>query len=116
MKRSDEATGLEPDAVPDRLIIKGPLTLEQIGRLLGVSRERVRQIEQKAMRKLLDGLRSIGIDAPDSLLEVNSESSETLGRRLSRNCPCTKGRRAARRLRRGGRWSVRAWQENKNAQ
>jgi transcriptional regulator len=31
---------------------QGELTLEEIGKLTGVTRERVRQIEEKALRKL----------------------------------------------------------------
>lgn len=90
MKRSEDATGLEPDAVPDRLIIKGPLTLEQVGRLLGVSRERVRQIEDKAMRKLLDGLRSIGVNAPGSLLEVHTDKLRDMGPKSFERLPIRK--------------------------
>jgi RNA polymerase sigma factor (sigma-70 family) len=39
-----------------------PLTLEAIGRRMGVTRERVRQIEAGALRKLRAGLRTHGID------------------------------------------------------
>jgi RNA polymerase primary sigma factor len=31
---------------------KGPYTLEQTGRMLGITRERVRQIQEKALLKL----------------------------------------------------------------
>lgn len=31
---------------------RGPLTLEEIGQLFGVSRERIRQIEENIVRKL----------------------------------------------------------------
>ena len=42
-----------------------PLTLEQIGRRLGVTRERVRQIESAALRRLRRLLAARGVDAPD---------------------------------------------------
>jgi len=35
---------------------KGPLTLEEIGRVLGISRERVRQLEEQALERLRDPL------------------------------------------------------------
>jgi RNA polymerase primary sigma factor len=33
---------------------EGPLTLEETGKLLGITRERVRQIQEKAIQKLKD--------------------------------------------------------------
>lgn len=42
-----------------------PLTLEQIGRRLGVTRERVRQIESAALQRLRRLLAARGVDAPD---------------------------------------------------
>lgn len=41
-----------------RLRVGGALTLDQIGRRLGVTRERVRQVEAKAVRKLASSLNS----------------------------------------------------------
>lgn len=41
---------------------RGPQTLEVIGELTGVVRERVRQIEDRALRKLLRQCRIRGID------------------------------------------------------
>jgi RNA polymerase primary sigma factor len=43
-----------------------PLTLEAIGRQLGVTRERVRQIESAALAKLRRGLKARGVEDPDS--------------------------------------------------
>ena len=40
---------------------RGPWTLEQIARELGVTRERVRQIEASALRKLRESPRSRGL-------------------------------------------------------
>lgn len=37
---------------------KSPMTLDQIGQVFGVTKERVRQIERKALAKLRDGLQS----------------------------------------------------------
>ena len=41
-----------------------PMTLEAIGRRMGVTRERVRQIEAAALRKLRARLQARGIDWP----------------------------------------------------
>ena len=42
---------------------EAPMTLETIGRRMGVTRERVRQIEAGALLKLRAGLRSRGVDS-----------------------------------------------------
>ncbi len=41
---------------------KGGMTLEEIGICLGTTRERVRQVEEKAIGKLLERLRHRGLD------------------------------------------------------
>ena len=66
---------LEPDEVPpelscaedlaDRARRGEPPTLEEVGRALGVSRERSRQVEELAKAKLEEGLRAIGIVRKD---------------------------------------------------
>ena len=58
-----------------------PLTLEQVGDIVGVTRERVRQIEAKALRKLRHPSRSnrlrtcIGYDEVDLFREEDHEKS-----------------------------------------
>lgn len=42
----------ERSCVLDVVDERGPLTLEEIGQLFGVSRERIRQIEENIVRKL----------------------------------------------------------------
>ena len=48
---------------PLPLGVRGPLSLEEIAQLLGVSRERVRQIEEQALRKCAKWFRARGITA-----------------------------------------------------
>lgn len=54
--------GLEPDEVPEDescsldVAASGPQTLERIGRILGITRERVRQIETKILAKILEAV------------------------------------------------------------
>jgi hypothetical protein len=45
-----------------RLAKLGGMTLEDIGRRMSISRERVRQIEERAMRGLIGGLRARGVE------------------------------------------------------
>lgn len=54
--------GLEPEDVPEDescsldVASEGPQTLERVGQILGVTRERVRQIEIKIMGKILEAI------------------------------------------------------------
>jgi DNA-directed RNA polymerase sigma subunit (sigma70/sigma32) len=61
LKDSDTAdlAGVERDVLAARFGLgrrKGPMTLEQVGRVIGVTKERVRQIQNKALGKLRDAL------------------------------------------------------------
>lgn len=40
-------------------------TLEEVGELMGLTRERIRQIEERALRKLVDRLKLVGVTASD---------------------------------------------------
>jgi Sigma-70, region 4 len=51
---------------------KGPQRLETIGNLTGVVRERVRQIEERALNKLLRACKREGIE-PHSILGIDGE-------------------------------------------
>jgi RNA polymerase nonessential primary-like sigma factor len=46
------------------------MTLEEIAEIMGVTRERVRQIEQRALAKLRRRLRAKGIKAEDILGDI----------------------------------------------
>ncbi len=60
----------------ERVIIKErhlgyeAVTLEDLGKQLGVSKERVRQLEQRAMSKLKTSLTRLGGDHPDDMLAL----------------------------------------------
>ena len=45
-----------PDVLRDRSPDDKPLTLEQVGKLIGVTKERVRQIQNKALETIRDTL------------------------------------------------------------
>ena len=56
-------------------------TLEEVGKEYNVTRERVRQIEAKALRKLRFALRARGYDASDFEFDNNFESEKSLNKR-----------------------------------
>jgi RNA polymerase primary sigma factor len=74
-KRAELATVLDDLAANERLVLRRrfglegdpPETLEAIGRGLGLTRERVRQIEMAGLRKLRALLKTRGVDASDVL-------------------------------------------------
>ncbi|HMH50332.1 MAG TPA: sigma-70 family RNA polymerase sigma factor [Candidatus Acidoferrum sp.] len=74
-KRAELATVLDDLAPNERLVLRhrfglegaAPETLEVIGRGLGLTRERVRQIEMGGLRKLRGLLKARGIEASDVL-------------------------------------------------
>jgi len=76
LRARDDLAGLLAD-LPDqeRTVVSlrfglagdGPLTLEAIGKRLGVTRERVRQVEDAALQRLRRLLAARGVDAGDLL-------------------------------------------------
>ena len=50
----------EEDLVAQTLVARGPLTLAEIGHAMGLSRERIRQIESAALAKALERCRLLG--------------------------------------------------------
>ena len=74
-ERADLVSALDDLAENERRVLRRrfgleggqPQTLEAIGRALGLTRERVRQIEAAALRKLRALLRARGVDAGDLL-------------------------------------------------
>lgn len=71
-QRTDLVSVLDDLAANERLVLRKrfgldgePMTLEAIGRQLGVTRERVRQIEAAGLRKLRALLRARGVDPAD---------------------------------------------------
>jgi RNA polymerase primary sigma factor len=46
---------------------RNPMTLKEVGRVMGVTKERIRQLEARAMAKLRDAVGEERIEAPDSV-------------------------------------------------
>jgi RNA polymerase sigma factor (sigma-70 family) len=55
-----ELTGTEQKVIHDRFLLERKKTLKQLGRIIGVSKERVRQIELRALRKLRQDEKDVG--------------------------------------------------------
>jgi DNA-directed RNA polymerase sigma subunit (sigma70/sigma32) len=70
-RRLDQATHYYPTELS-----RGNYTLEQIAEMMGLTRERVRQIEANALRKLRRELRRRGLDDKALLLPDNNDSSK----------------------------------------
>ena len=55
-----QLTDREKEIIKQRFLVEEPKTLEVIGKMFGVSRERVRQIEKKAMQKMKEAFPQSG--------------------------------------------------------
>lgn len=74
----DEWTAFEHDAVAQRLALEGPQTLDAISVVMNVTRERVRQIEERALRKL--GVVGFGREVREQIVEQLRELDSMRGR------------------------------------
>jgi len=55
-----------------------PMTLEQVGQIIGVTKERVRQIQNKAMEKIRSELESKLLGQPEKADENADEAAEAV--------------------------------------
>ena len=78
------------------------MTLEQIGRLMGVTRERVRQIESTALRKLIDctGAQVIEVGRHTFAIPDCERCSQPFIRRIGRDRHCEACKKLMRKRRR----------------
>jgi len=58
----------KPEGQLDTVFGAAHMTLSEVGEVLGLTRERVRQIEVSALKKLRAALRKAGIDSLNDLL------------------------------------------------
>ncbi len=65
-----ELSDREQTIIRERHLVYEPVTLEELGKQLGVSKERVRQLEQRAMDKLKVSMSRHVSDAQDMLMEL----------------------------------------------
>ena len=65
-----ELSDREQTIIQKRHLVYEPVTLEELGKQLGVSKERVRQLEQRAMDKLKTSMSRHVNDAQDMLIEM----------------------------------------------
>lgn len=63
-----ELTEREQTIIRERRLRDDPLTLEELGKRLGISKERVRQIEHKVLRKLRTSVTRLGSETPQKAL------------------------------------------------
>ena len=66
----DQLSDREQTIIRERHLVYEPVTLEELGKQLGVSKERVRQLEQRAMDKLKVSMSRHVNDAQDILMEL----------------------------------------------
>jgi RNA polymerase sigma-32 factor len=66
-----ELNDRERDIITERRLNEDPMTLEQLGKRYGISRERVRQLEARAFEKI-----SIAMTDAEEILENANRSSE----------------------------------------
>lgn len=64
-KALDKLSPRERQIIIDRRLVDEPRTLEEIGTKIGVSKERVRQLEVRAMEKLRGALEGMDVDLSD---------------------------------------------------
>jgi transcriptional regulator with XRE-family HTH domain len=68
------------DPLAQACVAMGPLTLEQIGELCGLTRERIRQIENKAMDSFVRKAAELGLCGDDMLEDLlERETPEPAG-------------------------------------
>jgi len=78
LRNDAELTDVEHAVIEHRFALRGgesaqPLTLEQVGKLVGLTKERVRQIQNKALVKLRKTLETSYLDGPHSESEEEGE-------------------------------------------
>jgi hypothetical protein len=67
----EKGRALRPTCLID-LALEGGMSLEEVGRVFGIVRERVRQIESSALRKLRKG----GVDLRQTLSDLRRQAAE----------------------------------------
>lgn len=80
LENDAELTEVEQQVIEHRFAIRragaamtGPLTLEQVGKLVGLTKERVRQIQNKALAKIRRTLEDQYLDGPHAAEEEETE-------------------------------------------
>lgn len=77
-----------PSCVADMVEAKGPCTLEEIGNSLNLTRERVRQIEQQGIRKIIARMcLSCGHVGPLAVRYERNPARASLDRTVVARCP-----------------------------
>jgi len=83
--------GRDPDELAESCALdvaeRGGASLDEVGRCFGLTRERIRQIEAKALAKAKIALRRLGLRAQQIIPEVEQWRDEDEERPLRRPCP-----------------------------